>query len=121
MATNPFNPGALIKQEAQTTARKPQEDLPYATTGTASRDHVRKTLWEVFSADAQEEEYQVEAKDLVDSLENALFESTGSDAKTKQYRDNAKNMQLKLKVSSKSTIIILCFNRDHGTLSKEEN
>ena len=105
MATNPFNPGGLIKQEAQTAARKPQEDLPYATTGTASRDHVRKTLWEVFSADPHEEEYQVEAKDLVDSLENALFESTGSDAKTKQYRDNAKNMQLKLKVSTKSKYV----------------
>ena len=83
MATNPFNPGEMIKQDAPAVTKKAQEDLPYATTGISTRDNVRKQFWEMFSTDSDESEFKINAKELVDLLENQLFESTGSDAKTR--------------------------------------
>ena len=71
--------------------------MPYETTGVSSRDHVRKTLWEIFSGDPDESEFTIANNELVANLENELFKSTGSDAKTKAYRDKTKNLQLKLK------------------------
>ena len=98
MATNPFSPGGMVKKEAAVT-KKPQEDLPYETTGVSSRDNVRKQFWEMFSADSAEPDFKIDVKDIVHLLENQLYESTGSDAKTRQYRDKTKNIQLKLKGS----------------------
>ena len=71
--------------------------MPYPTTGVASRDHVRKTFWEIFSAEADSDTNKLQNKDIVDAIENQLLEVNGNDCKTKEYRDMTKAIQLKLR------------------------
>lgn len=101
MATNPFSQspfgGGPKKDGAGSTAKK--QDLPYEATGVATRDNVRKSFWEIFSADPEEADAKLKNAEVVHLLENQLFEATGGDAKTRQYRDKTKAIQLKLRGS----------------------
>ena len=123
MATNPFNPAAFQKQEEPAEEEKKQANLPYEVTGNTSRDQVRKMFWEIFTADSAESkdfpEQVHSCAELAALIEAKVFESTGSDQKTKQYRDMSRQLQLKLKVSSIGSklviyvnIILLCRVRD---------
>lgn len=87
---NPFGGGAPGKTE-KPDARK-AASTPYQTTGESSRDHVRKTFYEIFNTEADESNAQI-----VEQLETQIFESSGSNSKSKEYRDMTKSIQLKLR------------------------
>ena len=76
--------------------KKQQAESPFELTGDASRDHVRKTFWEIFSAEANNDG-QLSNEDIVRDLETQIFEVTGENCKSKEYRDMTKAIQLKLR------------------------
>lgn len=100
MATNPFstqNPfGGGITKKDKPDPKKQQVDSPFELTGEASRDHVRKTFWEIFSAEPNTDG-QHSNEDIVRDLETQVFEVTGENCKSKEYRDMTKAIQLKLR------------------------
>ena len=117
---SPFNPadfqakGPANGGKDNTAKQQQKNNIPYETTGNSSRDQVRKMLWEIFTQgpssgiqaqsgqDAIDEGNQkFSAQQLVAMLEDAVFKNSDEDAKTRQYRDRCKNLQLKLKVSNK--------------------
>lgn len=71
--------------------------MPYTATGVASRDNVRKMFWEIFENEPDMNQAVFTNKEIVDQLETVLFESTGADAKTREYREKTNNIKLKLK------------------------
>ena len=92
MATNPFNPAAFSAKKQVVETQK--EKLPYEVTGNSSRDNIRKVLWEILSG---EPDGSIKNSDLVHKIEEEIHSSTGSDAKSRQYRDKVKQLQLKIK------------------------
>ena len=49
MATNPFGQSPFGGAAAgKTDEKQSKQDLPYTATGIASRDNVRKMIWEIF-------------------------------------------------------------------------
>jgi len=50
-------------------AGKAASDTPYISTGVTTRDHVRKSFWEIFTAEPDISE-GMSNKDVVDALEN---------------------------------------------------
>lgn len=93
MATNPFNPAAFQKKEGEE-KKKAVEKMPYPTTGNSTRDQIRKMLWEIFTANDLEakslHDEQYSCAELVQTIEEEIHESTGADAKSRQYRDRVK-------------------------------
>ena len=100
MATNPFNPAAFQKKEGEE-KKKTVEKLPYPVTGNSTRDQIRKMLWEIFTSNELEAKSLPDEKhsceDLVSKIEEEIHESTGTDSKSRQYRDKVKQIQLKIK------------------------
>jgi hypothetical protein len=87
MATNPFNPAAFSAKKQVVETQK--EKLPYEVTGNSSRDNIRKVLWEILSG---EPDGSIKNSDLVHKIEEEIHSSTGSDAKSRQYRDKVKQL-----------------------------
>ena len=98
MATNPFGQSPFGGAAAgKTDEKQSKQDLPYTATGIASRDNVRKMIWEIFEVEPDMNSAALTNKEIVDQLETALFESTGADAKTREYREKTNSIKLKLK------------------------
>ena len=72
-----------------------EEKRCYEVTGNSLRDAVRKFLFEIFSADEVDQE---KAAILIVQLETQIYQ-LAPDPKSRQYRDNSRALQTKLKGS----------------------
>mmetsp|Transcript_17073 Transcript_17073/g.21581 ORF Transcript_17073/g.21581 Transcript_17073/m.21581 type:complete len:97 (+) Transcript_17073:44-334(+) len=88
---NPFGGDSsanVAASQASTTTKK----QPYKTTGVSARDMVRKTLYETFTSEGHSEAESVQVCEALESAIIALI----SDPKSRQYRDKARQLKLKL-------------------------
>ena len=92
---NPFGDSSANVAASQASANKKQV---YKTTGVSARDMVRKTLYETFTGEGHGE---AESAKICDALESALY-AVITDPKSRQYRDKARQIKLKLTVSISS-------------------
>ena len=89
-----FNPAAFAGTATEASAKtKEVEKKPYKTTGISSRDSVRKMLFEAFTAEGTSNE---EAATACEKIEDAITAGI-IDPKSRQYREKARQIQLKLK------------------------
>ena len=91
---NPFGGSADGAQNAASSSNKEAEKKPYPTTGVSARDQVRKMVFETFTAEGHNEADAAKASESIESALTAII----SDPKSRQYRDKARQIQLKLKV-----------------------
>jgi hypothetical protein len=70
--------------------------MPYPVTGNSTRDQIRKMLWEIFTVNELEAKalpnQSFSCEELVEKIEDEIHDCTGSDAKSRQYRDKVKQL-----------------------------
>lgn len=88
-----FDPAASQDQNADKVIKS--EKRPYQSTGVSVRDQIRKLLWEIFVG--ENAKYSTEkCAEIVEQVEDEIYKQF-SDPKSRQYRDKARTVQLKLK------------------------